>query len=318
MLVALGKTYYDEQRYEKAARVLQSAVIVDSANIEAYKFLVLSLQEMTETGYDPRINLDTDYLTDLAFAIMSVLEDAVRLAPDDAQLRVWRGVMGVEMPFFVGTLDQGIRDLETVLSNDIPEDIRAEALYYLGVAYNKKAMTRWIEVVTQYPQSQAAADVFVRLHPGVKHIDLTKIKKPAVIIDFVMGFRDELAPQTAVWVETKDGEFVKTVYVSGFSGHAQYSQVNLPMWTKSSKFADADAVTAASIDLGHHIYVWDLLDYTGKKVKAGEYKICVEVAFWPSMQYQRVETPINIGKKSVQSVKEEGNLIPYMEVKYEK
>ncbi|MCK4673916.1 DUF2271 domain-containing protein, partial [candidate division WOR-3 bacterium] len=133
---------------------------------------------------------------------------------------------------------------------------------------------------------------------------------------FILGFRDELAPQTAVWVEDKEGNFVRTIYVSGFSGYAKEKQVNLPMWTNSSKFADVDGVTSASIDLGHHIYVWDLKDTSGKKVKSGEYIVKVETAYWPSMQYQQVEVPIKIGKKEKRVVVEEGNLIPYLEVKY--
>jgi hypothetical protein len=119
-----------------------------------------------------------------------------------------------------------------------------------------------------------------------------------------------------VWIEKKSGKFIKTIYVSGFSGYAKEKQVNLPMWTNSSKFADVDGVTSASIDLGHHIYVWDLKDTSGKKVKSGEYIVKVETAYWPSMQYQRVEAPIRIGKKERRVVVEEGNLIPYLEVKY--
>ena len=135
-------------------------------------------------------------------------------------------------------------------------------------------------------------------------------------MDFILGFRDELAPQTAVWVDDKEGNFVRTIYVSGFSGYAKEKQVNLPMWTNSSKFADVDGVTSTSIDLGHHIYVWDLKDTSGKKVKSGEYIVKVETAYWPSMQYQQVEVPIKIGKKEKRVVVEEGNLIPYLEVKY--
>jgi hypothetical protein len=137
-----------------------------------------------------------------------------------------------------------------------------------------------------------------------------------VYVDFELSYRDELAPQTAVWVENTEGEFVKTLYVSGFSGYAKEQQVNLPVWAKSSEFADVDAITGASIDLGHHVYIWDLSDYTGKKVGSGEYKIFVEVSYWPSMQYQRVEAPIVVGNGASRKVVEEGNIIPYLEVRY--
>ncbi|MCK4255899.1 DUF2271 domain-containing protein, partial [candidate division WOR-3 bacterium] len=81
-------------------------------------------------------------------------------------------------------------------------------------------------------------------------------------------------------------------------------------------FADVDAVTGASIDLGHHIYVWDLVDNSGKEVKQGNYIIKVEVSYWPSMKYQIVSASINLGKSEERTVVEEGNLIPYLEVKY--
>jgi hypothetical protein len=51
-------------------------------------------------------------------------------------------------------------------------------------------------------------------------------------------------------------------------------------------------------------------------VKPGVYKILVEVAFWPSMQYQRAEAMITLGKKDASTLVQEGNLLPYLEVKY--
>jgi hypothetical protein len=90
------------------------------------------------------------------------------------------------------------------------------------------------------------------------------------------------------------------------------------MWSHSSEYKDVDGVTAASIDLGHHVYVWDLKDFSGNKVKSGEYAVVVEVAFWPSMQYQRVSAVVEIGKKGKKVITEQGNLIPYLEINYTK
>lgn len=316
VMMALGQAYFDAERYEDAEQVLKRSIQIDTTNIEAYKLLALVLGELAGTGYDPRISMDTDFRTNLAFETMAVLDRAVEIAPDDIELRIYRGAMGVQMPFFVGRLEQGMADLEIVVESDAPDSLKAEALYHLGVAYQKMAMTYWIEVVSSYPETDAMEYVFDELEPPVEHIDLNQYKRPFVVVDFVLGFKDELAPQTAVWVETADGAFVKTIYVSGFSGHAKGKQVNLPMWANASKFADVDGVTAASIDLGHHIYVWDMKDISGKQVKKGDYLVKVEVSFWPSMQYQRAEVPINLGKKDERVVTEEGNLIPYVEVKY--
>ncbi|MCK4940955.1 DUF2271 domain-containing protein, partial [candidate division WOR-3 bacterium] len=315
-LLALGKTYYDVENYEEAKKVLKQAIDIDQSSSEAYKLLAYTLSELGAVGYDPRIYMDTDFRTDLAFEAIAALDKAVSLAPEDIELRLVRGIVSVEMPFFVDRIDQGMTDLETVIESDVSGEMKAEALYWLGYAHQKKGTTYWTQVVSKYSATDAAQDVFNTLRPPVKHIDLSKYIIPIMYIDFELSFRDELAPQTAVWVEDAAGEFVKTVYVSGFSGRAKEQQVNLPVWAKSSEFADVDAITGASIDLGHHIYVWDLSDYAGKKVSSGEYKIFVEVSYWPSMQYQRVEAPITIGKSAVRKVVEEGNIIPYLEIRY--
>jgi tetratricopeptide (TPR) repeat protein len=316
VMIALGQAYFDAERYEDAEQMLKRSIQIDTTNVQAYRLLALVLGKRAEVGYDPRISMDTDFLTNLAFETMTVFDRAVAIAPDDPELRLYRGAMAVQMPFFVGRLEQGMADLEMVVESDASDSLKAQALYDLGVAHQKMAMTYWIEVVSKFPETDATEYVFDRLKPLVEHIDLTSYKRPFVIVDFVLGFKDELAPQTAVWVETADGVFVRTIYVSGFSGYAKGKQVNLPMWANASKFADVDGVTAASIDLGHHIYVWNMKDILGKQVKKGSYRIKIEVSFWPSMQYQRVEVPFSIGKKDERVVVEEGNLIPYVEVKY--
>ncbi|MGB7054350.1 MAG: DUF2271 domain-containing protein, partial [bacterium] len=291
-------------------------VNIDQSSSEAYKLLAFSLNGMNAVGYDPRIYLDTDFRTDLALEATEALDKAVALAPEDVELRFIRGVASVQMPFFVNRIDQGIADLEAVIEGDVSDDMKAEALYWLGYAHQKMGTTYWTQVVSKYSATEAAQNVFNTLRPPVKHIDLSKYIIPIVYIDFELSYRDELAPQTAVWIEESEGEFVKTVYVSGFSGHAKERQVNLPVWAKSSEFADVDAVTGASIDLGHHIYIWDLSDYAGKKVSSGDYKVLVEVAYWPSMQYQRVEAALSVGKKEEREVIQEGEIIPYLEVRY--
>lgn len=317
LLMELGNAYLDDKRYDEAETVFRRVIHQDSSNTSAYIQLAHTLVALNSRGYDPRIALDTDYRTDLVFELMLVLDKAVNTKPDDMDVRLFRGVAAVQMPFFVGRLDQGIDDLTMVIESDAPESSKAEAQYHLGLAHQKKAMTYWIKVVTDNASSDATQQVFAALRPQVDRVDLSQYKKPYAVIDFILGFKDELAPQTAVWIEDKNGKFLKTIYVSGFSGSAQEKQINLPMWANASGFADVDGVTAASIDLGHHIYVWDMKDLDGKRVTAGEYVVKVEVSYWPSMQYQRVEAPITIAKKDAHVVVKEGNLIPYLEVTYD-
>lgn len=316
LLMALSKLLIDNSMANEAYKLLKQVISLDKSNLAAYKLLAAAMDEIAADEYDPRIYLDTDFRTDQAFEAMAIIDKIVELSPDDLEMRFIRGVTAIQMPFFVGRFDQGIDDLKLVAKSDVPDERKAEALYWLGVAYQKKAMTQWISVVSDYPNTDAVKAVFDNLNPGVKRLDVSQYKKPAVVIDFVLGFKDELAPQTAVWVEDKEGNFVKTIYVSGFSGYAKEQQINLPIWARSSEFVDVDAITGASIDLGHHIYIWDLKNHQGKKAKAGEYIVKAEVAYWPSMQYQRVEAPIKIGRKDKRTVVEEGNLIPYLEVKY--
>jgi len=316
LLLELGKAYTDARDFQEAENVLKEVIRIDPDNLEAYKLLTLVLGELAGEGYDEKIHEDTDLRTNLAFEVMNVIDKTIELAPEDPEARFSRGVIGVQMPFFVGKLDQAMDDLNWVIKSDAPDSVKADALYWLGAGYQKKAMTQWIKVVSDYPDSQASRIVFETMRPAIKHLDISKYQLPIRTIDFVLGFRDELPPQTVVWVEDKGGQFVKTIYVSGFSGHAKEQQVNLPEWSDSSEFADADGVTGASIDVGNHIYVWDLKDNSGKQMEPGEYTIKVEVHYWPSMEYQMVSATVKLEETGGRTVVEEGNLIPYLEVRY--
>jgi len=314
--IELGLAYLREKNYDGAERALREAIRIAPDNVVPYKHLTVALIEKVSAGYDERIYEDTDFRTNLAFEVAQVLDQAVSLTPGDAELRLWRGIIGVTMPFFVQKLDQGIEDLKFVIESGAPDSTKAEALYWLGAAYRKKSNTTWIEVVSKYADSQAAQLVFDQMNPGFKRFHPEEHQPPFVAIEFVLGFQDELAPQTAVWIEDAEGNFVKTLYVSGFAGYVKERQINLPVWGNSSDFVDVDGVTGASIDVGDHIYVWNLEDHTGKRVKSGKYVAKVEVSHWPSMQYQLAEATLELGKKEHRSVIEEGNFIPYLGVAY--
>lgn len=316
LLVELGEVYVSGGHLDAAEAVIEDAIAMDSSNVDAYVALVNVLGEKAGRGYDEKIYEDTDYLTNLAFKVMRVTDMAVEHDPENADMRLMRGIIGIQMPFFVGRLDDAIEDLNMLLESDASDEIRSQALYWLGQANLKKTMTYWIRTVTEYPDLEAAQLVYDQMNPGVKRMDPSEFKEPVVVIDFVLGFKDELPPQTVIWVETPKEEFLKTVYVSGFSGYAKEQQINLPVWSSTSGFVDVDGVTAASIDLGHHIYVWDLTDHLGNKVEPGDYVVKVEVSYWPSMKYQMVEAPVTIGDKEMKSVTAEGNFIPYLEVTY--
>jgi tetratricopeptide (TPR) repeat protein len=316
LIMELGKACYDKGEFGQAVDVLKRYVDIDNSSAEAYKLLGISVAYLSDKGYDENIHEDTDYLSMLAFQSVEYMDRAAELDPGDPETRLVRGIMGVMFPFFLGKHEQGVGDLEFVVQSEAPDSIKAEALYYLGVAKQKEATRYWIDVVKNYPDEGAARMVFGEMRPPVKHFDPSGHERPFVAIDFVLGFRDELPPQTAVWIENGEGSYVTTVYVSGFSGYAKAKQINLPVWSEMSKFEGVEAVTSASIDVGHHIYTWDLEDMHGKRIPPGTYTVKVEVSYWPSMKYQRVEGTLTVGKKEDRAVVEEGDFIPRLAVEY--
>jgi tetratricopeptide (TPR) repeat protein len=316
-LTELGKAYLDAGDLVKAEAAFREAITLGPEEPDTYRWLAITLgQSISEEVYDERIHQDTDWATRLAFEMVELLDKAVEIAPEDMETRLFRGVVDIQMPFFTGKIDQGMADLQMVMDSDAPEDLKAEAAYWLGYAFQKKATTYWIKVLTEYDNEEAAQLALEAMRPPLRRLNLSEVDTPAVVIDFTLGFRDELPPQTAVWVETPSGGFVRTIYVSGFSGHAKEVQIVLPVWASTSDFAGADAVTGASIDTGEHIYVWDLKDESGRGVDPGEYVIKVETHYWPSMKYELASGAITVGDSESRTVVHQGTFIPFLELRY--
>ena len=315
-LMKMGKSYLDKGDCRKAVDVLKKLAEKEPKNIEAYTNLAKALGCLADKGYDENIYENTEYLSEIAFGAMNALDKAIALAPENPDLRFLRGSIGVHMPFFLGKLEQSIEDLNMVLESKVDKSKKAEALYYLGIAHQIKTMEYWNKVVMDYPSTEATKMVLEGMRPKVKRIDPSKFRSSFVSVDFVLGFQDALPPQTAVWIEEKNGKFIKTLYVSGFSGHVKEKQLWLKKWAAASKYIDADAVTSASIEVGHHIYIWELKDHNGKSIQSGEYIVKVEVSSWPSMKYQIVSAPIEIEREEKTSTVEEGEVIPSLIVTY--
>lgn len=311
----LGQKYYDENSFNQARAALKECVALDPGNAAAYRLLALSTAGLAES-YDARTYDDTNYRAALAFESFDYLDRAVEINPDDPEILLTRGIFGIMFPFFLNKHEQAVKDLEKISESNAAEDIKAEALFYRGVARNKEGMSYWIEVAKKYPESEAAKLVYNEMQPRIPKFNVSDYEKPFVKIDFVLGFRDELPPQTAIWIEDEKGDYVTTVYVSGFAGYVKENQITLPKWAMASGFEDTDGVTGASIDVGHHIYIWNLKDMHGKKIKKGIYRVKVEVAHWPTNKYQLAETSIRVGRKTESILLEEGNFIPFLEVTY--
>lgn len=311
-----AQIHRSKMEYAQAAVLLRKLVNAEPDNIEAYKILAETLAVLAE-GYDKNIYSDANYRTALAFEILDVFDNIVKLDPSDLEMLLTRGIIRIQMPFFVGRLDEGIEDLQSVLkSTGSTEELRSEALYWIGFAYQKKSITFWNKIVKEYTNTKAEKMVFNSMIPGIKRINPSSLEKPVLLIDFILGFIDELEPQTAIWVENKEGEFIKTIYVSGFAGFVREKQITLSQWAESSKFIDADAITSASINMGHHIYTWDLKDHNNESIKNGEYIVRLEVFYWPSMKYHLISSPVVIGSEKTGSIIEKGSLVPYFSIEY--
>ena len=89
--------------------------------------------------------------------------------------------------------------------------------------------------------------------------------------------------QFAVWVEDAKGKFIKTLYVTNYTGQGGFRirKDCVPTWVRRSGAAEAakadlDAVSGATPATGTMIYTWNCTDADGKAVPPGKYRIFVE------------------------------------------
>ena len=94
--------------------------------------------------------------------------------------------------------------------------------------------------------------------------------------------------QFALWVENDNGDVVKTLFVTDFTGvkrgYKKRDQ-SLNHWVavaKPDKMPDAeiDAISSATPKSGTQHFTWDLTDNQGKKVPAGKYFIKLEATLF--------------------------------------
>lgn len=312
----LGKAYFDEGNWVEAQKVLRRAVALDGNHFEAQFLLTRAGMQAVAVGYDERIYEDQSLRTNLAFEMVRQLERTLELDPTNLEAQIWYATGCVMMPFFVQRIDQGIASLEEIASDEsLPDEVRAEALYQLGFGYRKKGNAIWMKLMKDYPRSEHIQEIYDEYGLREYGEEKADIEGEKVVVTFHLGFMDELPPQTGVWVEDDEGKFVKTLYVSGFSGFAKEKQVNLPTWSKSSEF-ETDGTTGASIDWGKHTYSWDLTDHLGNRVREGLYKVNVEVSWWPSMKYGRASAEIQVGTTPGEVTVDKSPFVPLLNVRY--
>jgi len=308
-LLAQAKEYFKQGNLGEAKEAAQKSINIDDTSAEAHFLLARIFEQDATEGYDERVYEDTDTRSNLAFKMTELLEKAYSLDSSSTEIAVYYATAAVMMPFFVGRMDTGISILESIQQQQgLSDSLKKHVDYVLGYAYRKKGNSMWLNVVRGFPNSEEAEDIYDEY--GLREtVHSASAPGPnTVTITFHLGFRDELEPQTAVWIEDNDGGFIKTVYVSGFSAHAREKQVNLPIWSAKSKY-ETNGTTGASIDWGKHTFFWDVTDSNNKKVVPGTYTVIVESSWWPSMKYGRAEAHIEIGKKKASA---RGSFEPYI------
>ena len=116
--------------------------------------------------------------------------------------------------------------------------------------------------------------------------------KESVSVTFDTQHQNTLASnQYAIWVENADGNLIRTLYVSDFTGNRRgYERRKdaLNHWVTKADPSDLtdkqmDAVSGPTPEDGSHTFTWDLKDNDGNQVPAGIYRIRVEgTLYWQS------------------------------------
>jgi hypothetical protein len=107
--------------------------------------------------------------------------------------------------------------------------------------------------------------------------------------------------QFAVWIEDAGGNYVKTLYATGFTANGGYKirPESIPVWVEKAGLPDmsgpgVDAITGATPGSGPLSYVWDLTAADGSPVPAGTYKFLVEGSLrWQNRVLYAGEIPLD-------------------------
>lgn len=129
-----------------------------------------------------------------------------------------------------------------------------------------------------------AAGIFVMSGIAISVDAVEKKASPSVKISFPYIRQSGIASnQFAVWVENANGQFIKTLYVTSYTGKGGYAVRKdcVPTWVRRSGAANTpktelDAVSGATPVSGTLTYTWDCKGKDGKIIAPGKYKIFVE------------------------------------------
>lgn len=290
--------FLEDGRLNKAAEKFRLAARQEPENLELHLIFARTLGQLAGQGYDDSIGEDVTARAGLAHEVHEVLSHCVELAPGNDEILFLRGSVAVNLPFFVNSLGIGIQDLEHLSKNGKTDEMKGQASYILKNAKEMQQVFQLAEAGYEAgteEQQQKLLPEFIKTNSPIKQI---KPEGDFLQIEMTLGYRDQIAPQTAVWIEDSEGSYLKTIYISGFASHVKEKQIHLPSWAESSAFRDIEAVTGASIDCGNHLFYWDYTNFEGKNVEMKKFIVRYEICHWPHVQYQNYSLEVDLSKKN--------------------
>ncbi len=310
-----GDKYFFEKDYVGAYKAYIEAVANDTTSVELYLKYLKAMEYISSGGYPEEVNKDVAFMTDLAFNVADALRHIVRLQPQVEEYRIIKAEVLVQLPFFVQSVEEGVKEALWISKNSKDRSIVTRAN---DVIKHGKAKAERKILTDKYVASESEEEK-TQIIASMQTSETSQAQELGYSTKIIMslGFGDYIAPQSAVWIEDTKGNYVATVYISGFSAKAKDKQVHLPKWAKSSKFEDSIVqVTGASIDSGVHTFYWNNKDSKGKELRSGDYFVCTEVAHWPHVGYSMQKIKLSLGGKSYYQKVKGDNIITGLTVAY--
>ncbi len=290
----LGNRYLEDDDLYNAVKEFRLATAQNPENIEFHLILARTLGLLAEQGYDESIKEDVTLRAEIANEVFEVLSRCVELAPGDEEILFLRGSVAVNLPFFVNSLDTGINDLKYLSDNADSDEMRSEAGFLLKHALETQKVYSLAEQGYEAESDEEKAQLLQQFIQTKSPINQDKPEGDFLQVDLTLGYRDQIQPQTAVWIEDIDGNYLATLYISGFAAFVKENQMHLPRWGRSSQFQGIDSVTGASIDCGEHRFYWDLKDCKNYRFKGEKVIVKTEICHWPHVQYTLQELPVDL------------------------